>query len=329
VLNTISPVNFLQGRDLRLANLESAVLPRLDLRAHRIDGQVMITQLQGADLRFAQMQRVLLDEANLRGADLTGAGLQDGNLLNVDLQGAILKGAGLQVAQLRRAKLQCAQASEAKLHGANLSEAQLQGADFSNADLRGAILRGANLQWANLSQALLQGADLSGTNLQCANLKQAQLQGAVLDYTSSDELPEEGQSISFDKTYCSKEQLATFKKCEASPPSPAAWPEQRTPEEDSTQWRTKHLVGLACFDVYIAHGLSQQVHGPQRRADYCLLAKVLRDCQCRNVQLLHERVRKELAHVISSPACTELDANVSNLAFSILESSPCLSSEGR
>jgi uncharacterized protein YjbI with pentapeptide repeats len=78
----------------------------------------------------------------------------DGNLL-LDVDGANLRGANLYKANLRgadlyKASLYGANLREADLRGANLYKADLRGADLYKANLRGAYLRGAYLREANL-----------------------------------------------------------------------------------------------------------------------------------------------------------------------------------
>ncbi len=96
-------------------------------------------------------------------ADLNGADLRWANLHDADLYGADLNGADLRWANLR---------------GANLHDADLYGADLYGADLRGANLRCADLRGANLNGADLYGADLYGADLRGANLYGADLRGA-------------------------------------------------------------------------------------------------------------------------------------------------------
>ena len=90
------------------------------------------------------------EPADLQGADLRSANLQVADLRCADLQGADLRGADLQRANLR---------------SADLRGADLQRADLLDANLRGADLQGADLRYANLRSANLQGADLQGADL--------------------------------------------------------------------------------------------------------------------------------------------------------------------
>ena len=107
-------------------------------------------------------------------ADLQGANLRDANLWDADLQGANLRDANLRDANLRDANLW-----GADLRGANLRDADLRGADLRDANLWDADLQGANLRDANLRDANLQGANLRDANLRGADLWGADLWGAA------------------------------------------------------------------------------------------------------------------------------------------------------
>ena len=170
-----------KGADLSGANLQGA-----DLRD---------ANLQGVDLIGANLQGAILWDADLQGAELIGANLQGATLWNADLQGAFLKSAKLQGATLEVANLEGAFLTYADLEGANLKYANLEGATLWGADLQGADLRGANLQ-AYLRDASLQGADLRGANLQGAYLWGADLQGADLEGAEFDEntTPPDGET---------------------------------------------------------------------------------------------------------------------------------------
>jgi len=102
-----------------------------------------------------------LQGANLRKADLAGADLRDSNLSGVFLQGADLYKANLSGAALKGAKLGQADLSRATLIDADLTNADLERADLSSADLSGATLAKANLAGASLVGATLEGTDLS------------------------------------------------------------------------------------------------------------------------------------------------------------------------
>ena len=202
----------LTNRDLRYADLRSAILAKADLRGSLLHG----ADLRGADLASADLRpydtregqrcllgpvpstghwehglgeapvcQTLLKEANLSGASLDGA-----RLLMADLSGANLSGATLRRAALSDAKLQRANLRYAKLDKANLESADLRGADLEFAELPLANLTGAKAQSAHLGYAKLvgaslaharfQGADLSFTHLSFADATLAQLQGADL-----------------------------------------------------------------------------------------------------------------------------------------------------
>ena len=90
------------------------------------------------------------NRANLNGANLRKAELSDAYLRKADLNAANLSGAEL---------------SDANLNYAKLSSANLSGAYLYRADLSDANLSGANLNYAKLSSANLSSANLSGANL--------------------------------------------------------------------------------------------------------------------------------------------------------------------
>jgi uncharacterized protein YjbI with pentapeptide repeats len=163
------------------ANLTEAQLEGADLRyAHLERANLSGAYLEGADLSFAHMQR-----AQLVGARLSGATLSEANLYRANLGGAHLEGADLGKAFLRQADFQRAQLQGADLRNANLEqailiEANLERADLGKADITRAILSQAHLRGAILTEAHLDGAVVSQANLVRADLWRAHLVGAVL-----------------------------------------------------------------------------------------------------------------------------------------------------
>jgi len=151
----------LEGENLRSADLCGANLARAFL-AH-------------ANLRGAALASANLEGATLEGADLSRANLLFTNLIRADLRDAILVDANLADADLLEANL-----SRANLTGAYLERAMLIGANLNDATLRGADLTGANLFNAYLERANLAGADLTDVNLRDANLADANLSSANL-----------------------------------------------------------------------------------------------------------------------------------------------------
>jgi len=116
--------------------LESEVISKLEMGLAKAN-------LEGADLRVAN-----LSSANLYDADLRGANLSSANLYEADLMGANLSKANLYKANLEWANL----------WSANLSKANLSKANLSHANLRFALLEGANLDYAiGLTKEQLEG----------------------------------------------------------------------------------------------------------------------------------------------------------------------------
>jgi uncharacterized protein YjbI with pentapeptide repeats len=283
-LAKVSRLSFLQGRDLRFANFFNAVLPRLDLRSRRDGDELIETRLEGADLRFAQMQQVLLDDANLQGALLRGAQLQGGSLPRAALQGVDLTQAQLQEANLVGAQLNGAVLRDAQLQGANLSTAVLHGTNLAGAHLQGANLRNAQLQGADLSAAALQGADLSDAQLDGATLRGAHLQGALL----------QGATIGTADLTDAHLEMTGLSRTGAA--RGAVDPATLVP----------YLRKLACADAYTARGLSAQAlssSDPGRRAlSRALLAGIDADAECRGLQLLPEATRAALQRQVQQGA---------------------------
>lgn len=157
----------ISGADLYKANLQRADLRKADLC--------------GADLREANLSEADLEDANLSGAMLGEANLQSSNLHTANLCGANLNRTLVSKANLRAANLSGASLRAADLCEANLYKANLQGANLKSANLSGAKLFLANLHLAKLGKANLYGTGLIGANLQQANLNGANVQQANLN----------------------------------------------------------------------------------------------------------------------------------------------------
>jgi len=113
---------------------------------------------ENLDREILNCWRLDFRASDLRGAALGGAHLERAHLWEAHLEGAYLLEAHLEGAGLR----------EAHLEGARLTEAHLEGANFGGAHLEGARLRGAHLEGADLGTAegltLDQFTDAAGDN---------------------------------------------------------------------------------------------------------------------------------------------------------------------
>jgi len=156
------------------------------------------TDIGWADLRGANLKKVILIGANLEGSNLTEeadleesylheANLKEAYLIAAKMERAILQKANLQQASLERAELARADLSEAELQGANLNGAKLQGANLIRAKLQGAKLSKANLQGAVLYQAKLERPFLDQTELEKTNHSKADLKRTFLDQAKLEE----------------------------------------------------------------------------------------------------------------------------------------------
>ncbi|HEY9833950.1 MAG TPA: pentapeptide repeat-containing protein, partial [Stenomitos sp.] len=104
------------------------------------------TDIRGANLREARLQRINFSAAQLQEADLCEAKLQGTYLIKANLKETQLVMANLEEAYMHQANLEKAQLLEAVLRRTRLPEANLKDADFYNANLEFADLRQANLE---------------------------------------------------------------------------------------------------------------------------------------------------------------------------------------
>lgn len=156
-------------------------------------------QLQGRDLRYADLEQAKLFNADLRGADLRKA-----RLVGADLSGANLNPQGhltlmhqvrsswkseniariLEKGEFAPTRLDDANLFGAHFEGANLILVSMIRTDLQGASLDGLELTGANLSEAKLSGAHLSGSELSHVKLDGAVLRNTHIEGATLDYAS-------------------------------------------------------------------------------------------------------------------------------------------------
>jgi len=173
-------------------NFSKAALAGALWQGLRLESSYLLdTDLSGADLRDAVLDKAEAQGIDLNGARLTGARLHqiyacDGQFMGADLsmvraeranfEGAVLVSANLSGANLHRAQLHRADLSSARLRHADLTGASLLGARITDADFTG-----ANLELANLSGLPLRLANFSGACLQAANLTDCDWEEAELD----------------------------------------------------------------------------------------------------------------------------------------------------
>ena len=76
------------------------------IRAELGEADLQGTNLKGADLSYADLSEANLSGANLRGTDLSYCDLSQADLTDADLRGALLMSANLSQANLQGAKLE-------------------------------------------------------------------------------------------------------------------------------------------------------------------------------------------------------------------------------
>ena len=122
-----------------------------------------------------------LDGVNLRKANLRRGYFQKGSLNYAHFDGADLCGANFNWAQLRQAQFEGADLSQAFFNNAFLWRANLNSARLFQANFDAAFLIDASCDGADLSRASLIGANLRGTRFTRAALDGALLTGALYD----------------------------------------------------------------------------------------------------------------------------------------------------
>ena len=172
----------LKGINLQGANLKDADLSGVDF---------ICANLQGADLTDARCSYADFTNAHLQCADLTGARCSDVDFTNAQLQRAILTNTRLSDANFTNANLKDAKLTncdaawdvnftKANLQGADFTNAELRDGDFTDGDLQNTILTNAELMHANFTNANLQGVDFTSFKLESPEFKEANLQSANL-----------------------------------------------------------------------------------------------------------------------------------------------------
>ena len=104
----------------------------------------------------------LLTKAELDGADLKYANLSDADLSQANLASSYLNAANLQNADLSKANLRSAYLYKANLTGADLSEANLLSADLTETTLRRVKLIHAHLVDTNFNNATIEDSSIYG-----------------------------------------------------------------------------------------------------------------------------------------------------------------------
>jgi uncharacterized protein YjbI with pentapeptide repeats len=123
------------------------------------------------DLNGGQLRDANLSQVNFRGANLSGTNLSGANLFRATLAYTVLSDTNLTVAFLEQADL-----SGAILTGTVLRQVQARAADFAGAS----ILKEANFAQASLSSANFSRASVNSSRFDSAGLDGASFSGAVL-----------------------------------------------------------------------------------------------------------------------------------------------------
>ncbi|MER2253004.1 pentapeptide repeat-containing protein [Methylorubrum podarium] len=176
----------LEETDLSGANLRRASLAGVLARSAGFAGAcVEEADFSGADLSGARFTGIAGGQASFReamieDADFSGATMRFARLDKALLDGARFEGADLWGTDFTGADADDSVFRKARLDEANLSDCNLTGADFEDASLKKARLVGSRLRGANFSGARLDGADLSGADFSRTSLVRLDLTACKL-----------------------------------------------------------------------------------------------------------------------------------------------------
>ena len=264
----------------RALDLREKVLTGNDLSAETINA----LREGNPEQRAQALQKVL--GMNLQGRDLRYANLVGSILPKVDLRGAQLQGAGLLAARLQGAHLRFA-----RLQGANLRGAQLQGADLRGASIGGSDFENASFDFANLSR--LDRTELTQNDYQeLSRVLERRVDDQELLATILERLkPVIGQKDTLNKAKSAKQCLAHDPElidlgCTNQP----------------TQYYVElgdYWVKLACTDPHVARGVSRRLSQIEPTDQAAGLATAFLKADCAPLQELSESIKEHLKKVAS------------------------------
>lgn len=168
------------GAHFAYADLRGANLERTDLIGAQLEGALFMgaklikTALVGTSLSRAQFSDIR--NVRISAQFQIGSGKNE-----TDLSGAFLMKANLERANLRGVEMKGADFQEAILVGANLADAKAKVTCWNNANLKGAFLRGLHLEGSSLKWTCLEEAYMCGAHLEGAHLEHSRLVGAYLE----------------------------------------------------------------------------------------------------------------------------------------------------
>ncbi len=156
----------LEGANLRDAELHEVNACGANLTDAELSGadakgiRLTHANLSGAQFRWANLFHAQLAHVTLEQTDFTGAWLDHAVLSGLDLRHCILDHTTFTKAQMIECNLEAVWLIEPRFDGANLMGALMTGSHFSRAKLKNACLVGAELAHIDWEGADLRGADL-------------------------------------------------------------------------------------------------------------------------------------------------------------------------
>jgi len=166
----------LRGLNLAGINLDDALLDNAKLMRTDLQNSTMKrVRIRNANLRWAILYRVNLQESQLIDSNFQEMNLSEAKFDKANIQNSVLKTAQLQNASFNDAIVKSVDFSQGSLIGATINKARLTDVNFTSVDLTGCVLCGSILERVILANANLTKTDLTNTSLIDVDLSHANL----------------------------------------------------------------------------------------------------------------------------------------------------------
>jgi len=192
----------LSGRDLRLANLNKAILSNADLRGANLEGATLLganleranisdTNFSKADLQNTIFKKAVLKNVNFKNARLKEIEFKNMNLIDLDFEGAFLSDISFSGSTLKKPIFKRAIFNYVDLKGKSLEDKRsLERVDFQGSETIGSVtFRYMKISEKNpkLKQTLIYPLDLKHVKLDKANFNNSRLKSSRFEEADLEE----------------------------------------------------------------------------------------------------------------------------------------------
>lgn len=161
--------------DLSYANMEGVVLANADIRRTKmVHTNLERAILNGCELVESDLSGAFLKESEMRKAKIQKTSLENVQAKSIDLSEAEID----ELSKLDGAQLQEAIMRKVKADKVSFTKANMEAADLEYAQMKGAIVEGANMRFSELHGAVMDGVRGAKVDLTGADLTDVQARGA-------------------------------------------------------------------------------------------------------------------------------------------------------